>query len=85
MDNGAINHEQLSQEMEVYLNELKNIERWIEFFLEHFFGQSAWGSLYRVILTFRGGKAKADVLLLPGGEGQGEGESPDVMALEFVA
>lgn len=27
MDNGAINHEQLSQEMELYLNELKSIER----------------------------------------------------------
>lgn len=27
MDNGAINHEQLSQEMEAYLNELKTIER----------------------------------------------------------
>ena len=27
MDNGAINHEQLSQEMESYLNELKPIER----------------------------------------------------------
>ena len=27
MDNGAINHEQLSQEMESYLNELKSIER----------------------------------------------------------
>ena len=27
MDNGSINHEQLSQEMESYLNELKPIER----------------------------------------------------------
>lgn len=27
MDNGAINHERLSQEMEIYLNELKGVER----------------------------------------------------------